>query len=477
MKLSRINSIIAGLFILFHVAGCKVPAASQVPGLDPSPSGYCDQTDSVNMAETPWRSFFRDSNLVRLIDTALHNNFDVRETIQEIEVARSHVRMRDGQLLPSVSAGAAIGVGKVGKYTSQGAGDASAEITPGKVVPEILPELFVGLQTTWEADIWGKLHNARKAAFTRYLSSVEARNFVTTNLVAEIANSYYELLALDNQLVIIREAILLQQRELEVVKVQKQAAVVSELAVKQFEAQVYNSQSMEFDVLQRIAETENRINLLLGRYPQKIARDTVTFNGALPMQVQTGIPSQLLKNRPDIRQAEYDLSASHYDVEVARAEFLPSFGITGMLGFQAFKPRYLFTTPESIAFSLIGDIAAPLINRNAIKAEFNKASAMQLQAMYNYQKAVLNGYIEVATQLSNIHNLDQFYAVKSREAEALKTSIGISTDLFRSARATYLEVLMTQRDALSARLELVEARKNQFNAITNIYKALGGGWR
>jgi len=312
---------------------------------------------------------------------------------------------------------------------------------------------------------------------TRFLATVEGRNFVLTNLIAEIANSYYELLALDNQLVIVRQNIDLQKNALEIVKVQKEASRVTELAVKKFEAEVLKSQSMEYDILQNIKETENRINFLLGRYPQEIARDKGNILNIMPAMISTGIPSQLLANRPDIKQAELELTAAKLDVKVARAEFYPSLGISAGVGFQAFKPSYLFKLPESLLYSAAADLVAPLINKNAIKAEFNSANARQLQALYNYERTILNAFLEVSTQLSNINNLKKSYELKSKQVETLTQSIDISNDLFKSARADYLEVLLTQRDALETKLELVETQKQQLNAVVNIYKNLGGGWK
>jgi outer membrane protein TolC len=193
--------------------------------------------------------------------------------------------------------------------------------------------------------------------------------------------------------------------------------------------------------------------------------------------MKSGIPSQLLNNRPDIKQAELQLTAAKLDVKVARAEFYPSLKISGAVGFQAFKPSFLFRFPESILYSLAGDLAGQLVNRNAIKAEFNHANAEQLKALYNYQKLILNAYIEVSNQLSNIDNLTKSYTLKSQEVDALTKSIDIANDLFKSARADYLEVLLTQRDALSSKLELIGTKKRQFNAMTNIYQQLGGSWR
>lgn len=460
-----------------YAAGCKIPAIVQTTPHDALPAVYQPGSDTTNLSVLPWRSFFTDRNLADLIDTALKNNQELMITLQEIEIARNEIRSRKAALLPSVGFRAGAGFEKVGRYTSQGAGDASTEITPGRPVPEVLPDYLVALQANWEIDIWKKLRNAKKAALTRYLATVEGRNFVLTNLIAEVANTYYELLALDNQLVIVRQNIDLQKNALEVIKVQKEAARTTELAVKKFEAEVLGSRSLEFDILQQIKETENRLHLLLGRYPREIPRAKGDLQDLVPQVVRAGIPSQLLANRPDIKQAELQLTAARLDVKVARAEFYPSFGISGTLGFQAFNPSYLVHLPESLLGSLVGDLAGPLINRNAIRAEFNNANAKQVQALYQYEKTVLNAYLEVATQLSRIDNLGRSYELKAQQVAALTRSIEVSNDLFKSARADYFEVLMTQRDALETKLELVETQKSRLNAVVNIYKQLGGGWR
>lgn len=467
----------AGIICFAVYTGCKTPALVQVPQVKTPPSSFNNSSDTANSGSMPYKSFFTDNYLTGLIDTALKNNQELAITLQEIEIARNEVRIKHGAILPRVEAGGAIGIEKVGRYTSQGAGDASADITPGKEVPEWLPDFRGGLFASWEVDVWKKLRNAKKAAYTRYLATAEGRNFVITNLVAEIANSYYELLALDNQLDIVHQTITLQKNALEIVKVQKQAAAATELAVKKFEAEVLGSQSMEYDLLQKIQERENAINFLLGRYPQHIKRNTTGLLNLQPMMATAGIPSQLLQNRPDIQQAELELAAAKLDVAVARAEFYPSFNISASLGLQAFNPTYLVKLPESVLAGLAGDLAGPLINKHAITAEYYNANAKQIQAVYNYERSILNAYIEVATQLSGIQNFASKFSLKTKEVEALVKSIDISNELFKNARADYLEVLMTQRDALESKIELVETKLNQFNAVTNMYRALGGGWK
>jgi NodT family efflux transporter outer membrane factor (OMF) lipoprotein len=470
-------SIALGLCLA--VVGCKAPSVATATTETPMPKAFNNGfiQDTTNVSALKWNDFFKDKNLVDLIEVALKNNQELNISLQEIEIAKNDIRVKKGLLLPSAGIRAGAGIEKVGRYTSQGAGDAGTEIMPGREVPDPLGDLTVAAYANWEVDIWKKLRNSKKAAVSRYLATVEGKNFVITSLIGELANSYYELMALDSQLDIIKQTISLQRNALEIVKIQKQAARATELGVQKFQAEVLTSKSMEFTILQQIKETENKINFLLGRYPQEIKRTNSNFLNLLPASVSAGIPSQLLSNRPDIKKAELELVAAKLDVKVARAEFYPSLAISAAIGVEAFKPSYLFRLPESILYSLAGDLVAPLINRNAIKAEFSSANARQLQALYNYDRTVLNAYLEVSNQLSKIDNLQKGYELKSEQVEALNRSISIANDLFKSARVDYFEVLMTQRDALESKLELIETKKEQLNAAVVVYKDLGGGWR
>lgn len=477
MKIRNILAMLGMMGGCIFYAGCHVPQVAQKQENKDVPVAYEVLQDTSNTGLVKWRDFFTDPNLAVLIDTALKNNQELNITLQEIEIARNEVRARKGELLPDVSYRAGAGIDKAGRYTSQGAGDAATEITPGRKVPDYLGDFIVGVNANWEVDIWNKLHNAKDAEVNRYLATIEGKNFVLSNLIAEVANSYYELLALDFQLDIVKQNIALQKNALEVVKVQKQAARATELAVQKFEAEVKSTESREFAIRQGIKETENRINFLLARYPQPIARSSAGFMNLPMAAVSTGVPSQLLANRPDIRQAELELAASKLDVKVARAQFYPSFDISAVIGFNAFNPSYLVKFPESLITSLVGDLAGPLINKNAIKAQYFTANAKQLQAVYNYERSILTGYIEVANQLSNISNLRQTFEQKQKQVEVLNKSVEVSNALYKAARADYLEVLTTQRDVLEARLELAETKKNQLGAVVNMYKDLGGGWR
>lgn len=473
----KINKIVGLFLAAIAFYSCSIPQVTLKKVNKTTPSSYADSKDTVNVAKLAWREYFKDPELIALIDSALEKNQEVNILLQEIQMSKNDVLAKQGAYLPFVNVGVGAGFDKVGRYTSQGASDANNEIIPGKGIPDPLQNYYLGANVSWEVDIWKKLRNSKKSALLKYLSTVEGKNFMVTHLIAEIANSYYELEALDNQLSILKKNIELYQSSLEIVKLEKQYARVSELAVRRFEAEVFKTKSRLYYIQQQITETENRINFLVGRFPQTIARNSKYFPDLTIDSIKTGIPAQLLSNRTDIKQAEQALMAAEIDVQIAKAEFYPSLEITAGLGYNAFNAKYFLQTPESLLYNLGGNLVAPVINRNAIKANFYTANAKQIQAVYNYERAILRAHMEVANQLSNIGNLKKSFDLKNKQVEALTESIDISSTLFKSARADYMEVLLTQRDALESKIELIETKKQQMNAVVNIYQALGGGWR
>lgn len=479
MNKQKSKSFLIVLAFLAAVAGCKpVQLVHQEMPLS-MPDRYLGNapTDSSGIGRMDWHAFFTDPQLINLIDTVLAGNFDLRIAATRVLQARSGVLTSKADLLPKVDLAANAEATKFGRYTTDGAGNSETNIYGDTRTPEVLPDYFVGFQAGWELDLWRKLGNRKKAAAARFLVSMEGKNLVQTGLVASVAEAYFTLQSLDARLAVLDEYINLQQNALDLVRAQKASGAANELAVKQFEARLLDLRAMRINAEQSIVENENLINFLAGRFPQPVARTPLFLDLGLPVALQTGVPSQLLENRPDIRAAAAELAASKADLAAARAQFYPSLNIGAALGMQAFRPELLVSTPQSLTFNLLGELAAPLINRKAIRAEFNRADAYQQEALLNYQQSIVNGYVEVYNELNAMRQLSRQFELRAEQSGALGKAVDISGDLFRTGRANYLEVLNAQQNALETRLELVDLRREQWRAAVGLYRAMGGGWR
>lgn len=468
--------------LLVTIPACHIPNlrgahhGRHVPGSFNLNTGA--ETDGViieeSSAEIELHEFFNDPNLCSLIDQAFVENQELKILAEDIQIARNEVYKLRGAYIPFAFFGARAGLDKPGAFTRDGAVEENLTAR-GHSFPEPLPEFLVAANVSWEIDIWKKLRNAQGAAYLRYLGTAEGRNYVVTRLVAEIGVNYYELIALDRQLETLDKTISLQEQSLEVAKAKKEAGRGTELAVQRFQAEVRKNQSEKLIITQEIVEAENRINFLTGRYPQAVDRNSAEFFDLSIHPLSAGVPAQLLRNRADIRQAERELQATGLDVKVARARFYPSLILNAGIGYNAFDSRYLFSTPESLIYNLAGDVVAPVINRNAIKADYFNANAEQLRAVYNYQRTVLNAFTEVINRMSKVDNYGKSLEIKRQQLEALEASVDVATKLFQNARAEYVEVLLAQRDLQDAKVVIIETKKQQLTAVVDSYQALGGG--
>ena len=469
----RILPYIVVLAFVACFAGCAPSRPGKLTARKPVAGAYGDST------LPKWRAFFGDTTLVNLIDTALKNNPDLQIALERTGIAASELYASRMAILPRSDLRVAAGQRRFGDYTMDGVGNYDTRLSPNitrdQFIPEHLPDLFAGLQSTWEIDIWKKLRNSRKAALERFFQQDDARRMVVSNLVAAVAATYYELLALDNELAILDEFIVLAENAEEIISYQKLAGQATELAVRQFVAQTLNSRTLRIEAEQRIVEAENRLNYLLGRFPSHVPRQPQAFNDSLQALPET-IPARLLGNRPDVAQAEHLLAEAKLNVAVARASFYPSLSLDAMLGYQTFNPKFFFS-PVSLTYNVLGAIAAPLINRSRLQADLGIAGSRQRIAVNEYRKSAVNAYSEVAVELSAVRRTREMRLLKTREAEAASEAVDIANSLFRTGRATYLEVIITRRNALLTKLELVKLRERSLKAAVGLYKALGGGWR
>jgi NodT family efflux transporter outer membrane factor (OMF) lipoprotein len=463
--------------ILLGMSGCGIP---KLRGPDPAPTPpptFDGSTDPENSSQLGPSQFFDDPRLSALIDQALFSNQELRILAQDIAIANNEILRRRGAYLPFVSLGANASYDKLSTYTPLGA-DLNQIVTPnGGPFPNPLPDFMLAANISWQIDIWRQLRNARDAAGLRYLGTIDGRNYIVTRLVAEIAENYYQLMSLDKQLETLDGTIALMEQSLILAKAQKEGARGTELGVQRFLAEVRKNQSQKLIVRQEIIETENRINFLCGRYPQPVDRVSARFLDLQLQALRLGVPSQLLLNRPDIRAAERELQAAGLDIRVTRANFFPKLIITSGVGYEAFQPKYIFFTPESLIYGVAGGLVAPVINRRAIQADYMNANAKQLEALYEYQRVILNAFTEVINRVSKVQNYTQSTDLKKQQLASLEEAVSIANKLFQNARIEYLDVLTALRDRNEARIVLIETKQEQLAGIVSAYQALGGGWR
>lgn len=448
------------------------------PELIPQPA-FPGAAGLENSAQLGVAEFFHDPMLTQLVGQAMFSNLELMVLNEEVEIASNEILARRGAYLPFVNFGARADLTKNSRFTPIGAVEEQIEYLPGRHFPDPVPDFLGSLNLFWRVDIWRELRNSRDAAGQRYIAANERRNYFVTSMVAEIAENYYELMALDKRLENLDQTIQLQEQSLTAAKAINDAGRGTVLPVQRFDAEVRKNQSEKLIVNQDIIEAENRINFLVNRFPQPVERFSAGFFDLNLHPLNVGIPAQLLVNRPDIRQAERELTAAGLDVQVARAHFFPTLDITAGVGYEAFDPKYLFWTPESLIYNVAGDVVGPLINKKAIQAEYLTANAKQLQSIYNYQRVVLNAFTEVVNQVSMVENYSRSIEIKKQQLQALQASVVTATNLFQNPRVEerveYLEVLLAQRDLRDARMVLIDTKSQQLSAIVNAYQALGGG--
>ncbi|HRH33556.1 MAG TPA: efflux transporter outer membrane subunit [Catalimonadaceae bacterium] len=476
------NLIVSGLLLL-SLWGCVPKNQGPIDSFALKIPKTYGSVDSLKqpLALPSWKTFFEDSQLVALVNEVLVKNFDLNMAMQRLEMVRSEVVFTNGIRLPDLNAGIGAGVRRFGEYTMDGVGNFDTRKSPNlndkQQLPNPIPDFTIGLSASWEIDLWGKLKSRKKAALARFLAGEQGKNLVLTALISNVAFQYYDLLNLTTELGIIEENYQLQSKAFEVVSIQKQSGMANQLGVEILQAQMLSSSARIFEIRQRLVAAESNLNLLLGRFPQSIPVRSNFLDMPLSSRFPNGIPSEILNNRPDIIQAEYELKARNADLQAARMAFYPSLNISTSIGFQAFNAALLLESPASLAYTALSGLTAPLLNRRQLKANLLMSKAEQKTAYLNYEKTVVSGFAEVYNSLNNIENTEKMFEIKSQEVAVLKQSVSTSADLFRTGRATYLEVVNAQRNSLQSQLELSELKMRQFHARIELFRALGGGWK
>lgn len=449
--------------LLLLLASCKVTRNYSSPD-----TGYnnlyrdVNTTDSNSIGNLSWNELFTDTALQRHIRNGIANNLDLQIAYTRIQQAQAFYQQSRAAFLPQVSANAGVTESKLS--TAQGFG-----------IRTSATQFQLGLASSWEADIWGRLSSNRRASLASLLQTEAGARVVQTGIVSTIANFYYRLLALDQQLAITEQTVRNWDTTVTTMRALKEAAVVTEAAVVQSEAQRYAAAVTIPDLRQDIRETENALSVILGTPPAAIYRSRLE-DQRITADLRTGLPAQLLANRPDVQQAEFAYRNAFELTNVARTAFYPALTISGSTGLSSLALSS-FLDPSSLAASIGAGITQPIFNRRLIRTNLLVAQQEQQAALYQFRNSLLTAGQEVSDALSLHATALEKIDVRAFQLTALQKSVEYTQELLRNGFANYNEVITARQSLLAAELGTVNDRLQQLQAVVNLYRSLGGGWR
>jgi multidrug efflux system outer membrane protein len=465
----KYHQYILGLALggLLTFASCNVSKKYERPNVK-ADKLYRDSlaTDTVSMANMPWRSLFSDTTLQSLIQEGIDHNLNLQTAVLKITEAQATLQQSKLAFLPSLEAGV--------QATKSKASQAALNFPAGIGINLNTTTYQASLTASWEVNVWGQLSSLKRQALANFLQSDASKRAVQTQLIADIANNYYNLLALDRQLAITEQTVKNRITDVETMKALKEGAVVNGAAVVQSEANRYAAEVSLPDLKQSIRETENALSILLARAPGPIKRNSLTAQQPVAA-LNIGLSAQLLRNRPDVQSAEYAFRSSFENTNVAHSYFYPSLAITATAGLSTLQLKNFFS--NSIFYNLVGGLTQPIFNRGQNKARYKIAQAQQQEYLNSFQQTLLTAGQEVSNALYSYENAVSKQQTRAKQIEALEKSVSFTRELLRYSSATnYTDVLTSEQSLLAAQLSGVNDRLQELQAIVNVYRALGGGW-
>jgi len=450
--------------VLLSLQSCFVAKDYEQPEVIEEANYRTDEIDqdSLNMANVSWKEMFTDPILQDYISKGLENNIDIRVAMQQINAAEAYVKQGKAGYLPTLGANVT--------FTHQ---ELSQNSQFGSLFSS-LDQYQLSADLSWEADIWGKIRSRKRAFDARYLQSIAAHQAVKTRLISDIASTYYQLLTLDEQIAITETTVETRANSLETTKALKEAGTLTEVGVQQTEAQLYTAKAILIDLKNEARLLENTLSILLGEAPMLIERSNLDEQ-EITTDLNIGVPVQLLRNRPDVIAAEYNLVNAFELTNVAKSNFYPSLTLSATGGLQALDKGDLFD-PNSLFATVIGGLAQPLLNGRAIRTEYEVSQAEQEQARLEFRRAILTASKEVSDAMYSYEAASEKIDVKEKEFQAYDLATDYSEELLNNGLANYLEVLTARQNALNSSLDLANAKYNQLKSIVDLYEALGGGW-
>lgn len=460
------------VFIAVVLAGCKVGKDYQRPQIE-LPQQFSNQSfaDTSSIADIAWKDFFTDATLRELINKGITYNNDLQVAIKRIDIAQAQVKQAKLLQLPQVDLQI---TGAINRPSDNSLNGLSASAFLGK---SYIENYQILANISWEADIWGKIRRQKETTLAQYLQTQEAAKAVQTQLVASIAQGYYNLLMLDKQLAIARNNLALNDTFVNVTRILRDGGVVTSLAVNQAEAQKQTTALLIPELEQSIALQENALQLLTGQLPGTLARAASLNDLPVPSSLSAGLPVAVVSRRPDVRTNELALVMANAQVGVAQANMYPAFNITAGGGLESFKATNWFNIPGSLFGLAAGTILQPVFRKRQLKTQFEIAKIEREQAVIQFRQSVLQATSEVSNALVQVEKLKEQRILAGNQVDTLKQAVGNAQLLFKSDMANYLEVITAQTNALQAELNLAAIQRSQLGAVVELYRSLGGGWK
>ncbi|MFB3389678.1 TolC family protein [Flavobacterium sp. LAR06] len=468
-----ITKIVMVAILITTLISCSVSKDIETPK-DALPENFRNASvskDTASIADLEWKNFFTEKDIIKLIDEAVIRNNDLQIATKNIEIAQYRFTQSKWNNVPQINLGvnASTSNPSDNSFTGKNLGQALGQ--------NHINDFTAGATLSWEADIWGKIKNQKKGAYAEYLQSEEVKKALQTTIVADVSKGYYNLLMLDAQLEIAKQTLKLNDSTTSIIKLKYDAGQVTSLAIQQSEAQKLNSAQLIPLLEQNIAIQENALSVLTGSFPDSKERTIRLSSIAVKNNAAVGIPSSLVSRRPDVKSAELALKVANANVGITKADFYPALRITAQGGVNSFETSNWFTIPASLFGTVAGGLTQPLLNNKRVRTQYNIAVAEREKAVINFRQSVLVAVSEVADALVAVEKLQQQEAFLQERVKTLQQAIKNANLLFKNGMAEYLEVLSAQASLLQSELELADIKRAQLSANTELYRALGGGWR
>ncbi len=467
MRKIYIKSIIlGGVLLVMGFSSCQMVNKYKAPEIEDAYLFRAENpNDTTTIANIPWREYFTDPYLQGLIQEGLEQNFDLKIAVTRIQQAEVALGIARAAYFPTAALAGQVehtrySVNSEGKKDVLGNGSTNYRL---------------GVAVQWELDLWGKLNRQSRARYAQFMGSHAYRNLIQTSLISNIANTYYSLVALDEQLTVTKEMVELLKESTETMQAMMEAGMLNGAAVEQSKSLLYSTQIGIPGLESQIRQLENSLSVMLGRNPGPVLRRTLE-DQAVPREMEHGIPAQMLAKRPDVMQAELAFRSAFEMTNAAQAALYPSITLASgsMIGFGASTLSDFFK-PENIFANIIGGLAQPIFAGKQLRGQVKISKAQQEEALLTFRKTVLSAGQEVSDILFTFESSLKKNEYRAQQVEATNTAVYYTQELLKAGEANYTEVLNAQQNLLQAELGQVSDKLEQLQATVNLYRALGGG--